>query len=59
MTQGKNSFAKGDVVEHPVVGRVRVLSVNADGNLITRPWGRVAVNRAILPQDCKLVEKAK
>ena len=54
-----NSFAEGDVVEHPVVGRVCVLWVNPDGNLITRPLVRVGVNRAIRPQDCKLVEKAQ
>ena len=54
-----NSFAKGDVVEHPVIGRVRVLSVNAGDHMITKPIDRLAFNRAILPQDCKLVEKAK
>lgn len=47
----------GDLVDHPIVGRVVVLSINDDGNLITRPENRVAVNRAILPSDCTLVEE--
>lgn len=51
------TFEPGDLVEHPIVGRVVVLSINDDGNLITRPEKRVAVNRAILPAECTLVEE--
>lgn len=50
-----SDFKPGDIVSHPVVGTVRVLSVNERGHLQTGAIGRVAIFRALRPEDCTKV----
>ena len=47
-------FNRGDTIDHPVIGRVRVLSQEGE-KVFCGAIGRVAVFRAVLAKDCALV----
>jgi hypothetical protein len=49
------AYKPGDIVSHPIVGTVRVLSVNERGHLMTGATDRVAIFRALRPEDCRMV----
>jgi hypothetical protein len=51
-------FQRGDIIEHPVIGKVRVMSQEGE-KVFCGAIGRVAIFRAVLEKHCKLLERAK
>lgn len=51
-------FQRGDIIEHPVIGKVRVMSQRGE-KVFCGAIGRVAIFRAVFEKHCKLLERAK